>query len=293
MLARAAVSKRNMMLVLTVLLVMVVSIGLVKYGASLGNANSGPSVLATNVTTFSGNASAGTNPVRVHENNSSSLKSAPYGPDNDNYSRNSLHDDFGGPAYILHPLQLSPNGEWFGLWNGGGSFGTVHDSKSDTNVFFLAPKTASQRNETHSALVVSSKEFKNFHLSADIRIDKQVRTNISANPWEGGWIMWRWNDPTHHYYIALKTSGQEIGKYDGGTNPQSQIILKTTRTPPAEVGEWDHLDLTVNGSHIVAVIDGIKTFDFNDKSSFDAGKIAMYCEDARVSFDNIRVEAIN
>src|SRR5205807_1321093 len=100
------------------------------------------------------------------------------------------------------------------------------------------------------------------------------------------------NDPTHHYYIALKTSGQEIGKYDGGTNPASQIILRTSPHPPAEVGEWDHLDLTVANNHIVAVIDGVKTFDFYDTSSFNSGKVAMYCEDSRVSFDNVHIDPL-
>jgi Domain of Unknown Function (DUF1080) len=204
----------------------------------------------------------------------------------------SLVDDFGGQPYKLKPLQYSPNGNWYGMWNGGGSMGTVHDTKSDTNVFFLDPRAATSANETHSALVISTSKFKNFKLSADIRIDNQKRQNTQAHPWEGGWILWHWNDPTHHYYIALKTTGTEIGKYDGGTNPSSQIIIKTITKPKADIGEWDHLDLTVINNHIVAVIDGVKAFDYYDNSSFNTGKIAMYCEDATVSFDNIEVKPI-
>ena len=202
------------------------------------------------------------------------------------YYNATLHDDFGGSTYTLNPLHYSPNRNWYGMWNGDGYMGTAKDS--NTTVFVLNPKASAAKNETHSALAISTSVYKNFKLGADIKIDKQKR-KYSPHPWEGGWILWHWNDSTHHYYVALKTTGQEIGKYDGGTNPASQLILRTTDKPPAEVGEWDHLELTVVNNHATAVIDGIKTFDFYDKSSFDSGRIAMYCEDSKVSFDNVFV----
>jgi len=209
-----------------------------------------------------------------------------------NLTPTNLHDNFDNQTYDLLPSETSPNGKWYGMWNGNGQLSASSDLTSDTNVFVLSPQSADSKNVTHSALVVSTLEFQNFTLSADVRTDQQLREHNPPNSWESGWIMWHWIDPTHLYYIAMKTNGPEVGKYDGGTNPSSQIILKTKSSPQAKVGEWNHIDLKVVGNHIVLLVDKIKVFDFYDNSSFSSGKIGLYCEDSRVSFDNIRVDPL-
>ena len=203
----------------------------------------------------------------------------------------SLNDEF-SVGYKLKPMHYSPDGKWLGKWNGHGIITTAQDPLSKSGSMLLQPKPATSRSATHSALVVSTEQFQNFQLTADVKIDKQLRQNSKPNSWESGWILWHYNDPTHHYYLALKTNGPEVGKYDGGANPLSQVILKTKSSPRAHVGQWNHVELKVTGNHIVAVIDGVKSIDFYDNSSFSSGDVALYSEDAKVSFDNVHVTSL-
>jgi hypothetical protein len=202
-----------------------------------------------------------------------------------------FYDNFSGADYILAPGGISPNGKWYGLWHGGGAFGTKQDQEDNTNnsIFYEEPSAAIAESQTESALVLTTEKFKDFKLSIDVRTDKQLRQNSPPNPWEVAWIIWKWNNNTHFYYFLVTTNGSEVGKYDGGINPADQRILKTNSFPKALVGQWMHWDIFVKDNKITIVVDGRTVFDFNDISSFNDGTIGLYTEDADVSFDNVVV----
>ena len=197
-----------------------------------------------------------------------------------------ITDDFDAGAYSLSAGAVSPNGLWYGWSAGGGSFG-VRQNADGNNVFFEKPASSATLSQTHSALAMTTHQYKDFRMSIDVKTDRQLRVNDSPNPWEGAWIFWRWSDNTHFYYFNLQPIGAELGKYDGGQNPASQQIIMTSSTPVSVQGQWAHWDITVQDNHITVAVDGATVFDFNNASSFDTGTIGLYTEDAEVGFDNV------
>jgi len=202
-----------------------------------------------------------------------------------------MFDDFSSGPYHLNLGEISPNGKWLGKWNGGGSLDVRQDIENSSN-YVSVVESGFVKNETRSALVLTNNEYDNFRLSLDVRNDKQLR-EINPNSWEVGWIFWRYVDNTHFYYFTLKPNGSESGKYDGGVNPTDQLFLESTEFPNSVLGKWDHFDIIVKKNHITILVNGKIVQDFDDVSSFDKGRIGLYCEDASVSFDNITIVSIN
>ena len=202
-----------------------------------------------------------------------------------------MYDDFSSGPYHLNLGEMSPNGKWLGKWNGGGSLDVKQDITNSSN-YVSVVESRFVSNDTRSALVLTNKEFEDFKLSLDVRNDKQLR-EPNPNPWEVGWIFWRYVDNTHFYYFTLKPNGAESGKYDGGVNPTDQLFLESTEFPSSFIGKWDHLDIIVKKNHITVMVNGKIVQDFDDFSSFNKGRIGLYCEDASVSFDNISIIPIN
>lgn len=206
------------------------------------------------------------------------------------HNQTKMYDDFSSGPYHLTPGTLSPNGKWLGVWDGGGSLDVKQDPY-DTKNYLLGVESGSVLNETRSGLVLTTGEYKDFVLSLDVRNDKQLR-EPNPNSWEVGWIFWRYMDNTHFNYFTLKPTGSESGKYDGGVNPTDQLYIQATEFPSVSIGKWDHLDITVKGKHVTIEVNGILAQEFDDVTSFDKGKIGLYCEDASVSFDNISITPI-
>jgi hypothetical protein len=201
----------------------------------------------------------------------------------------SLYDSFASP-YTLTPSFNSPNGKWFGVWNGGGSFGVAqYEGK---NVFYEQASPVTSPADSQSSLALSTQQFKNFNLSLDVNTNKQTRLNSPPNHWEVAWVIWHWNDNTHFNYFVVKTNGAETGKYDGGVNPVDQKILYSNDQPTAQIGKWMHWDITVNGKYVVVKVDGAEVFQFSDESSFSDGQIGLYCEDSVANFDDVYAQEL-
>ena len=203
---------------------------------------------------------------------------------------NKMYDNFSSEPYHLNVDELSSNGKWLGKWNGGGSLDVKQDIANSNN-HVLVVESGFVLNETRSALVLTNDKYENFRLSLDVRNDKQLR-ETNPNSWEVGWLFWRYVDNTHFYYFTLKPNGAESGKYDGGVNPTDQLFLEATEFPSAFIGKWDHLDIIVMKNHITVFVNGKIIQNFEDISSFNKGRIGLYCEDSSVSFDNISIMPI-
>jgi hypothetical protein len=69
---------------------------------------------------------------------------------------------------------------------------------------YLAPKTSTSPAESHAALVITTKLFKDFDMTASVKTIKQLRQNSIPNNWETAWIMWNLIDNYHQYSFDLK-----------------------------------------------------------------------------------------
>src|SRR5262245_54436278 len=113
---------------------------------------------------------------------------------------------------------------------------TIVLAEQQTRVLVLSPKIATRPNETHAALGLSKTSFSGeIKFRGRVQTARQLRTGSPPNPWECAWIVW--NYQAHRfYYLALKTNGWEIGKFDQLFH-RKQKFLKTGTTP-FEVGTW-------------------------------------------------------
>ena len=185
---------------------------------------------------------------------------------------------------------ISPNEKWQITYTGGGTMQVTKDYDNPSNsVMVLEPEFVPE--QTRAPLLLTTGEYSDFKLSLDVRTDKSLRPN--PNPWEVAWVIWRYVDETHFYYFTLKPNGTECGKYDGGINPIDQLFICSSSFPTTYSGKWDHWDIIVKGDHITILINGKIVQDFDDSSSFNKGKIGLYNEDAKTSFDNIVIIPLN
>jgi len=195
------------------------------------------------------------------------------------------------PLYDNFENKSKTNENWHVIYTGHGFAGTKIE-KGDGSIYQIYPKTSKLKKETHASLVVSKQNFSNFKLEADMRTDHQLRRNNPPNSWEAGWIFIRYTDTFHYYWFTLKPNGIELGKKDCNDciNPvDGQIILYTAPAPKLKIGEWSKLTVTAMNNHIMISIDGNKVIDYTDKNmgkELGNGQVAMYSEDAKVSFDN-------
>jgi hypothetical protein len=155
-----------------------------------------------------------------------------------------------------------------------------------------------------SALTLSTRSYKNFHMNLDVRTVSQTRENSPPNPWEVAWVFWHAigngtdeMDRTHFYYFVVKTNGLDIGKYDGGTNPDSQQIIAIKYYPLEtsiynKVGEWYNWDIIVLNDHITVKVNNATAFDIINSASFVSGRIGLYNEDSKTEFRNIYIKPI-
>jgi hypothetical protein len=163
----------------------------------------------------------------------------------------------------------------------------------------MYPMTSTSIDETHAALVTSEVDYSNFRLALDSRTDDQLRKNSSPKKWEVGWIFFRYTDTFHYYWFSLKPNGFELGKKDCNscTDPvDGQIILRTGSLPTLKINAWSQWIIEMTENKIRIFVDGNKIIDYEDHSmskQLGSGKIAMYTEDAKVSFDNFYLSPAN
>jgi hypothetical protein len=214
------------------------------------------------------------------------------------------------------------HGTWLTEWNGGGAVqivdtGTSHALRLESAV----TPDVNVWGDTASALVTSSQTHSgDLDFSVDVRTLVQLRALRSPpgtpNAWEVAWLGWNFKrlSPTtvRYYYIALKpgtagvSGGFELGKVDqsvfGATGGQRFLWTDTSDVYP--VGStWRTVRVSQVGARIQVWVDGALKADFVDgpgsggtpgwgtagETVFTDGGIALYEEDARAEFDNLKV----
>jgi hypothetical protein len=153
----------------------------------------------------------------------------------------------------------------------------------------VPPSSAAQ---TFSSLVVSRQTWKDMAVSLDTTTVAQLR-RPAPNPWEVSWLLFRYSDLAHYYWLILKPNGWELGKKDGGPLDGSapQRFLATGSAPTFPIGRRYHVRLTIAGGTIAAAVNGRQLFRYTDPDPLPGGAVGFYEEDSVVAFDNVSVTA--
>jgi Domain of Unknown Function (DUF1080) len=177
-------------------------------------------------------------------------------------------------------------GDWREVFDGYGVGFSTFDTAAG-QMHELVPRVANSGDRTHSALAIDLHPSADFDLRVEMRTLEQLRVGTEPNPWEVAWLVWRFDDSEHFYYLALKPNGWELGKRDPGY-PGGQRFLATANSPSFRVGEsWNDVRVHAVGSRFTVWVDGEKLSDFEDhERPYKSGHIGMYTEDALVQFRN-------
>jgi hypothetical protein len=181
-------------------------------------------------------------------------------------------------AGTRQPLAASAAGSWQTWW-GNASFGP--------GSITLSSAVPSAPAETHSALITSKRTWRDSTISFTTTTLGQLRTGSAPNPWEVGWVMFRFRDLANYYYFIVKTNGIELGKKQGS---DAQIFLATGDLPQLTVAQPRRVQLQVQGARIQVSVDGTQVIDYTDPHPLlGAGSVGLYEEDSQARFDSLAI----
>lgn len=177
-----------------------------------------------------------------------------------------------------------------------------------TNVMYQYPYTSTYTGTSTSAslAITETVSFTDFDITLSARTIAQRKTT-HLNVWETAWIMFRYTDAYHHYYLALKSNGTlELGKKDNLASIDEQYFLSTGVTYTFALSGWNKVRIKAVSNHITVWIDDIQKIDLIDDGSLGAqggapntpaaptsplyaGKLGLYNEDAEVEFSPMTI----
>ena len=182
----------------------------------------------------------------------------------------------------------SSHGAWRSVFDG---YGEIGIAKAASKVLKLKPKASDTASETHAALVRSEKRFEDLEFKVRAKTVDQLRSP-RPNAWESAWVMWHYQDNTHFYYLALKPTGWELGKADPNY-PGAQRFLATGSSKRFPIGDWSSVKVRQVGRVMKVWADGKLLTRFRDRQRpYLKGSVALYNEDAKTFFDNVRAVGI-
>lgn len=199
-------------------------------------------------------------------------------------------DNFDTDYELTSDGSTSPNGLWRAAYLGFGK-AFVKDG-----VMNLLPK---EDGTHHAALLLSTRKFKNFTLSLNVKNVRQLIAGSAA--WRSSWIFFRYADNLHHYYIIPKSGGgNEFGKKDNlptDATVEKQITLPTIANVDIPFGQSASLKITVQDNKTEIWVNGKQVVNYTDTQIHDPTKMAegavgIYSESCHVQYDNVNVTTL-
>ncbi len=120
----------------------------------------------------------------------------------------------------------------------------------------------------------------------------ETQRRPASHPWEAGWLIWRYTDERHFYYLILKPNGFEAGKEDPAY-PGGQRFLITRPFPRYDVADWHDVEVRQTANTIAVTVDGDDRATTRDQERpYLRGDVGLYTEDAVAHFTALRVRPL-
>jgi hypothetical protein len=183
--------------------------------------------------------------------------------------------------------------DWTVKYDGYGEVSVENDSAS------LRPRPAQEPSETSAALALAGDpDWRDYSFAVRMNLQQQLRRNSPPNPWEAGWLFFRYQSDYRSYYLVHKPNGLELGKLvqptsQGQSPGKNQVFLATTSGPPAEPGRWYDHRIDVRGPTIRVYVDGEPQITYTDPDPILSGRVGLYTEDAHVLFQDPAVHELS
>lgn len=191
---------------------------------------------------------------------------------------------FDGAPVAERWVDATAFGHWYSLHDG---FGLTQVERTPAGrVLSLRTRVPASAEETFSSLVRTRRAFGDVDFSVSVRTVAQLRTP-APNPWEVGWVLWRYSDNTHFYSFIVKPNGWELAKQDSAYRG-SQRFLAVSYGRSYPVGRTYRVRVRHVGATVTVWVDGVRTVRFTDlERPYRSGAIALYAEDAVVRYSPV------
>ncbi|HEX2035620.1 MAG TPA: DUF2334 domain-containing protein [Chloroflexota bacterium] len=169
--------------------------------------------------------------------------------------------------------------QWSVIYDGYGSVGIDADGS-----LRLTPFIATRPDRTHAALVLGGERtWHDYRFTVRMMTQAQLRQHSPPNPWEAGWLFFRYQAPDRSYYLVHKPNGLELGKLAPPAG-KGQVFLVTAPEWPLNLERWYEYRVELNGPTILVYIDGELALSYTDPDPILSGRVGLYTEDAEVYF---------
>ena len=175
-------------------------------------------------------------------------------------------------------------GAWYSLHDGFGR--TQVEPAGNGRVLTLRTRVPATAAETFSSLVRTRRAFHDVDFSVTLRTTAQLRKQ-HPNPWEVGWVLWRYTDNRHFYSFIVKPNGWELAKQDGAYDG-SQRFLAFSYQRSYPVGRAYRIRVRHVGRTVTVWVDGTRIVRYIDRERpYSSGSIALYAEDSAVRYSPV------
>jgi hypothetical protein len=168
-------------------------------------------------------------------------------------------------------------------------FGRTHVEKGRTDrILSLRTREPASTAETFSSLVRTRPAFGDVDFAVSIRTIAQLR-RPAANPWEVGWVLWRYTDNHHFYSFIVKPNGWELAKQDSAY-AGSQRFLAVSYSRAYPIGVSYRIRVRHVGDTVTIWVDGVRIVRYTDRERpYSSGSIALYAEDSSALYSPIKL----
>ena len=132
-----------------------------------------------------------------------------------------------------------------------------------------------------SGHLVTKEDYEDFHLMAEFWVNEGANSGIFV----------RASNPE----AIADTSAYEVNIFDNRPDQSGRTGGVVNFAPPAEKintpDKWNSYDITVQGDHIVVILNGVKTVDFHD-STYKKGPITLQYGAGVVKFRNVHIQRL-
>lgn len=140
---------------------------------------------------------------------------------------------------------------------------------------------ADKKASPHSSFLLSKESYSDFQLRAEFWVSDDANSGIYM----------RCSDPAN---ITDKTC-YEANIFDKRSDPTygtgAIVHIAPVNPMPKAGGKWNTYDITLKGTHLVLVLNGVKTADVHD-SKFSKGPIALQYAQGVVKFRKVQIRPL-
>jgi hypothetical protein len=190
-----------------------------------------------------------------------------------------MADDFEAYGAGESWAKKSVHGQWQVVSLGQG---TVGIAEGDTKLLVQSPAAPSNAFDINSALVATTLSYTDLDMQVKVRVRKQLGKLPDSS--QTAWLLWRYADSTHHYFLALKSGRWVLGKTDASAADGVRELA--TWPQKLQLDQWYTIRVRQVGPTATVWVDGAQKAEATDNDKpYATGMVGLMSQQAEVQYD--------